>query len=199
MGQGVLEGVRIVDLCEFVAGPHATNTLAAMGAEVIKVESKKFMAMRLLWGGDVNESPGFNCANQGKLSVRLNLKKAEAIDLVKSIIKKSDVVYQNFRPGKIDDMGLGYEELKKVKPDIIMVSSTMLGQTGPDNAFRGFGQHGAALAGWGTTLAYAEGEAVAPFSAYTDYIGVRYVAIAIIEMFGVEARRRQLAGPEQFP
>ena len=69
-----------------------------------------------------------------------------------------------------------------------MISSTMLGQTGPYNAFRGFGQHGAALAGWGTALAYADGEAVAPFSAYTDYIGVRYVAIAIIA--ALEYRRR---------
>jgi benzylsuccinate CoA-transferase BbsF subunit len=69
-----------------------------------------------------------------------------------------------------------------------MVSSTMLGQTGPHNAFRGFGQHGAALAGWGTALGYSDGEAVAPFSAYTDYIGARYVAMAVIA--ALEYRRR---------
>jgi benzylsuccinate CoA-transferase BbsF subunit len=139
MGQGVLEGVRIVDFCEFVAGPFATNTLTAMGAEVIKVESRKFMAMRMVIpDADPNSSPGFNASNQGKLSIQLNLKNPKGTELAKAIIQKSDVVLQNLRPGKIEAMGLGYDVLKQIKPDIIMVSSSGYGQQGPYSKFGGY-------------------------------------------------------------
>ena len=186
--------MKVADFSSSVVGPGAARLLADYGATVVRVESRTHVdAVRVAppyMGGKpgINRSGFFNNFNAGKYSLSLNLRIPKAVEIAKRLVEWSDVVIETFRPGIMKRWGLDYEELVKIKPDIIMISSTMLGQTGPYNAFRGFGQHGAALAGWGTTLAYTEGEAVAPFSAYTDYIGVRYVAVAIIA--ALEYRRR---------
>jgi len=193
-GSPIFEDLKVADFSSSVVGPGAARLLADYGATVVRVESRTHVdAVRVAppyMGGKpgINRSGFFNNFNAGKYSLSLNLRIPKAVEIAKRLVEWSDVVIETFRPGIMKRWGLDYEELVKIKPDIIMISSTMLGQTGPYNAFRGFGQHGAALAGWGTTLAYTEGEAVAPFSAYTDYIGVRYVAVAIIA--ALEYRRR---------
>ena len=190
----IFEDLKVADFSSSVVGPGAARLLSDYGATVVRVESRTHVdAVRVAppYMGNkpgINRSGFFNNFNAGKYSLSLNLRIPKAVEIAKKLVGWADVVIETFRPGIMKRWGLDYEELVKVKPDIIMVSSTMLGQTGPYNAFRGFGQHGAALAGWGTALAYSEGEAVAPFSAYTDYIGVRYVAVAIIA--ALEYRRR---------
>jgi benzylsuccinate CoA-transferase BbsF subunit len=193
-GSGVFEGLTVADFSTSVVGPCAARLLADYGATVVKVESQTHVdALRITppymnGKAGVNRSGFFNPQNAGKYSLSLNLSIPKALEIAKRLVQWADVVIETFRPGVMKAWGLDYDELVKIKPDLIMVSSTMLGQFGPHRDCRGFGQHGAALAGWATTLGYDDGEAVAPFSAYTDYIGARYVAIAIIG--ALEYRRR---------
>ena len=190
----IFEDLKVADFSTSVVGPAAARALADYGATVVKVESQTHVdALRVTapYMGrkpGVNRSGFFNDYNAGKYSLSLNMRLPKALEIAKRLVQWADVVIETFRPGIMKRWGLDYEALVKIKPDIIMVSSTMLGQNGPYSSFRGFGQHGAAIAGWGTTLGYADDEAVVPFSAYSDYIGTRYIAIAVIA--ALEYRRR---------
>jgi benzylsuccinate CoA-transferase BbsF subunit len=155
-----LEGVRILDFTWAWAGPQATLLLALLGAEVIKVESRRrldharlrsLVAGRSMGGPD--ESFIFNTLNLNKLGLTLNLSKPEAVEIAKSLAKVSDVVAQNMRPGVLDRLGLGYEDLKAVKADIIMLSSSAAGSTGPERLYTGYAPTFAAMGG----MAYITG------------------------------------------
>ena len=148
-----LRGVRVADFAWAWAGAHATELLAFLGAEVIKIESiNRLDFTRLLsfttgqkFEG-VNESRVFNDINLGKLSIRLNLSRAEAIELAKKLVSISDVVAQNMRPGVMERLGLDYEALKIVKPDIVYLSSSARGATGPERTYTGYAPN---FAAWG--------------------------------------------------
>ncbi len=151
---GALNGVRVVEFTSAWAGPYATCLLGFLGAEVIKVESRKrpdhsrmvsFTTGREFQTHD--ESEVFNNLNLNKRSVSLNLKKPKAVEIAKNLIKVSDVVMENMRPGVVPRLGLGYEAVKAVKPDIIYISSSACGQTGPDREYIGYAPTFAALAG----------------------------------------------------
>ena len=148
-----LEGVRIADFCWAWAGPYATMLLASMGAEVLKIESMQRLdhvrARALGFGlfGGVDRSPFFNDLNLNKLSVTLNLSQPQAVELAKRMVSISDVASQNMRPGAMDRLGLSYEDLRKVKPDIIYLSSSACGATGPDREYIGYAPTFAALGG----------------------------------------------------
>lgn len=153
-GQGPLQGLRVADFCWAWAGSHATALLASLGAEVIKVESMKrvdatrqqaFTTGQTFNG--VDESPVFNDLNLGKLSVKLNLSQPKAIELAKKLVSISDVVTQNMRPGVMERLGLGYEALKEIKQDIIYLSSSSRGTTGPERRYSGYAPNFAALGG----------------------------------------------------
>ncbi len=153
MGKLPLEGVRIADFCWDWAGSYATILLSSMGAEVIKIESMQrpdHVRLRALGFGlfaGLERSPFFNDLNLNKLSVKLNLSRPESIELAKRIVSISDIASQNMRPGAMDRLGLGYEDLRKVKPDIIYLSSSACGTTGPDREYRGYAPTFAALGG----------------------------------------------------
>ncbi|MBV9152090.1 MAG: CoA transferase [Alphaproteobacteria bacterium] len=127
-----LEGVRVVDFTTTIAGPHCTRLLADCGAEVIKLEAPD--------GGDMmrsrpplrdGASSSFGQLNTGKKSVILDLKRPEAVEIVKRLVKTADVVVENFRPGVMQRFGLDYPALKAVKPDLIFCAISGYGQTGP--------------------------------------------------------------------
>jgi crotonobetainyl-CoA:carnitine CoA-transferase CaiB-like acyl-CoA transferase len=129
---GPLNGIRIIDLTAMVSGPLATMILADQGAEVIKVENPS--------GGDFtrsaanrqgNVSASFLNNNRNKKSVALNLKEPAGREALLKLVATADVFVQNFRPGVIDRMGLGEDELRKVAPNLIMVSISGFGDTGP--------------------------------------------------------------------
>ena len=129
---GPLEGIRIIDLTAMVSGPLATMILADQGAEVIKVENPA--------GGDFtrsaanrqgNVSASFLNNNRNKKSVALNLKEPAGREALLKLVATADVFVQNFRPGVIDRMGLGEDALRKMAPDLIMVSISGFGDTGP--------------------------------------------------------------------
>lgn len=129
-----LEGVRIADFSHVMAGPFATHFLAALGADVIKVESPGIGDPMRNYGADRRYdgmAPGFIAANCGKRSIVLDLKQKDAIEAAKRLIASSDVVLENFRPGVMDRFGLGYEACRALKQDIIFCSVSGYGQEGP--------------------------------------------------------------------
>jgi len=160
MTTGPLEGVRILDFTWAWAGPHATLLLAFLGAEVIKVESRRRLdhtRLRSLMTGPIMTSPDhsviFNDLNAGKLSLTLNLSQPKAVEIAKRVAQISDVVTENMRPGVMERLGLGYDDLKAVKPNIIMLSSSAVGATGPERTYAGYAPTFAAMGG----LAYITG------------------------------------------
>lgn len=135
-----LSGIRIADFTVHNAGPFCTNLLSQLGAEVVKIESAMrpdaFRKPHPVYG---RMGPAtFDQVSSTKLSVRVNLKKPEGIALAKRIVGVSDVAAESFRPGVIGRLGLGYEALCAVKPDIIMLSVSSCGQSGPDSHFAGY-------------------------------------------------------------
>ena len=156
-----LSGVRVADFSVHAAGPFAGMILASLGADVIKVES----AARL----DITRRPhamygkppsSFEQVNASKRSVTLNLKESRALELAYDLVRISDVVLENFRPGVMDRLGLGYPQLREIKPDIIMVSLSSNGQTGPEARYAGYAPMFAALGGLGYLTGYPDGPPV---------------------------------------
>ena len=192
--KNIFSDFKVLDLSTSVVGPAAARLFADYGATVIKVESMTHPeALRTsppypTGRKGVNLSGYYSQFNAGKLSLSLNLNLPKARSLLIKLVEWADVVIESFTTGIMERWELTYEHLKVVKPSIIMVSTNMLGQVGPYRGFRGYGQHGAALAGWDTTLGYPDKEPVLAFGAYTDYIACRYVAIAI--MAALDYRRR---------
>jgi len=127
-----LAGLRIVDLTRMLAGPYATLIFADLGADVIKVEEPRIgdpTRHNIPKLGD--ESTYFMAINRGKRSISLDLKSDEGRQALVELVKTADVVVENFRPGVMDKLGIGYSELKKIRPDIILCSISGYGQTGP--------------------------------------------------------------------
>ena len=134
-GGTVLGDMRVVSFCHYLQGPAATQYLADMGAEVIKIEPPKG-AFERHWAGANTFADGvsgfFLCANRNKRSLAIDLKKPEAREVVYRLIDRADVVVENFRPGVMDRLGYGYQEVARNKPDIIYASATGFGSSGPD-------------------------------------------------------------------
>jgi formyl-CoA transferase len=133
----ILEGVRILDLTNVLSGPFATLHLAWLGAEVIKIENPKDgdLARKLGNVPELNEKnmgTSFLAQNSNKKSVTLNLKEPEAKEIFKKLVAKSDVVVENFRPGVMDRLGVGYKALSEINPKIIFCAISGFGATGPD-------------------------------------------------------------------
>jgi benzylsuccinate CoA-transferase BbsF subunit len=130
---GPLDGIRVLELCTGAAGPTVTKSLAEYGAEVLRIESRRRPDTHR--GGPNqarwNKSPSFVKLHRGKKSVTLNLQTEQGRKLVLELAKTSDVVADNFSLGVVDRWGLGYDQLRQVKPDIIFISLKGLGSTGP--------------------------------------------------------------------
>ena len=135
---------RVVDFGTAWAGPMAAQLLADLGAEVIKVESRERMdGLRLgrpivgddIAGGDrglwPELQPVFHGINRNKLSITLNLKTAQGLELVTELLARSDVAINNYSPGVLERLGLSYPELRRIRPDIILVSMPAMGKVGP--------------------------------------------------------------------
>jgi crotonobetainyl-CoA:carnitine CoA-transferase CaiB-like acyl-CoA transferase len=145
---GPLAGVRVLEITKVWAGPYAGKMLAHLGAEVIKVESSTNLdEMRAYGGVDINSAPYFLSINQEILSVQVNMKTPEGLDLVRQMVAKSDIVIDNIRPGAMERSHLGYEDLRKIKPDIIQCSIKMWGNDGPLGYQTGYAPCFASLSG----------------------------------------------------
>ena len=155
---GPLAGVRVIELTKVWAGPYAGKMLAHLGAEVIKIESLSNLdEMRAYGGVDINSAPYFLAINQEILSVQVNMKTDEGLDLVRRMVAEADIFIDNIRPGAIERSHLGYEDLKQIKPDIIQCSIKMWGNDGPLGYQTGYAPCFAALSGLTNLVGY-EGE-----------------------------------------
>ena len=144
----MLGDIRVLDFSHVYFGPYSTMVLADMGADVIKVEPPWGEVARLyppLYGG---MSTVFLYFNRNKRGMTLNLKDPKAVEIALSLAEKSDVVVENFKRGTMDKLGLGYEDIKKVKPDIIYASLSGFGLTGPYMPRTSFAPIAASMAGW---------------------------------------------------
>ena len=190
-----LEGTRIVDFSWALVGPITGKTLADYGATVIKVEGRTrldlqrtsgFFKDRIIPDG-ANSGSNFNMINTGKMSVAVNLSVPGAVELAKRFAAWADVAIDNFAGGVMDRLGIGYEELRKVNPDIIMLSSCMMGQTGPHAWLGGLGTNMAAMGGINHMMGWPDREPQ-PVGPYTDFIAPNFNALAILA--ALDYRRR---------
>lgn len=129
---GPLQGLKILDFSTLLPGPYATMLLADMGADVLRVESPgRLDLVRVLPPMDGKQSAAHSFLNRGKRSLALDLKKEGAADIIKALVRQYDVVVEQFRPGVMARLGIGYETLKAINPKLIYCSITGYGQTGP--------------------------------------------------------------------
>jgi crotonobetainyl-CoA:carnitine CoA-transferase CaiB-like acyl-CoA transferase len=157
-----LSGTRVADFTVHNAGPFCTHLLSQLGAQVIKVESAMrpdaFRKPHPVYG---RMGPAtFDQVASNKLSVRINLKKPEGVALAKRLVAVSDVAAESFRPGVVERLGLGYAQLKAVKPDIVMLAVSSSGQTGPDRHFAGYAPLFGAWGGLSELTGWADGPPV---------------------------------------
>ena len=193
-----LEGVRILDLGWVVAVPFACAWLAALGAEVVRVESRarldvaRFLAVPPGAPRGADSSPYFANVNFSKRSITLNLDAARGRDIVRSLVRHCDVVIENFKPGRLERWGLGYEELRRERADVIVVSASALGQTGPEASCVGWGPNTQAYAGLCSVTGYPGGPPCGIGGTWPDFTAA--AAIAFVVMAALHHRERSGAG-----
>jgi crotonobetainyl-CoA:carnitine CoA-transferase CaiB-like acyl-CoA transferase len=176
--KGPLEGIRVLDLGNFIAGPFGAMFLADLGAEVVKVENPKggdpFRAWDL--GGD---RPNFWAYNRGKKSVTLNLRTPEGRDMFYKLCRDADVVMENYRPGVAKNLGIDYATLSKINPKLIYCAITGMGATGPYSTRPAYDTVGQGLGGMMSLLMDRENpRPIGP--AFADCLGGMFGAIAVL-------------------
>ena len=193
--KGVFGDVKILEFGQIVAGPLISTYLADYGAEVVHVESHNRPDQYRLYPPFKDNKPGVNRGydfaiySHNKYGITLNLRHPKGVDIAKRILKNwANVVTENFTPGVMARLGLGFEELKKVKPDLIMLSSCNLGQTGPYAKHPGMGSHLTHLSGFTHMSGWPDRDPLILYGPYIDFIGVVYGAIALTA--ALDYRRR---------
>lgn len=190
--------LKVLDLAWVVAGPAIGRVLADYGATVVRVESSKRVDTARAMGPfprgvpDLDRSAAYETYNIGKLGLALDLAQEEARAIVRDLVAWADVVIESFTPGQMERWGLGYEALMAIKPDLIVLSTSLMGQSGPYAAFSGFGNIGAAMAGYQALVGWPDAPPIGPFGPYTDYVGPRFGLVALLA--ALEQRRRTGAG-----
>lgn len=184
-----LSGVRIADFTIHAAGPFCTQLLAQLGAECIKIESKTrpdaFRKPHAVYGRMTAAT--FDQVSVNKLSVRLNLKQPEAVLLAKRLVSVSDVAAESFRAGVMKRLGLGFEDLRATKPDVILLSLSSCGQSGPDAHFAGYAPLFGAWGGLGWMTGYPDGPPVEMRHVMDHSAGIH---AAVATMGALHQRRR---------
>jgi len=138
MARAALEGIRVLDVTQVMAGPFCAMQLCDMGADVIKVEPPGGDSTRLMAGAAGTDSPGFNAVNRGKRGIVLDLKSEPARTVFRRLLRRTDVLIENYRPGVMRALGLDYQALAPDHPGLIYASVSGYGQTGPDASKGGF-------------------------------------------------------------
>lgn len=193
-GDAALAGVRILDFMWVMAGPSATRVLADYGATVVRVESTTRIDTARTLAPFVGNVPGpensgvFHNLNVGKRMLTLDPRTPEGREVVLDLVRWADVVTESFAPGAMARLGLDYASLAAVKPDLVMLSTALMGQSGPLARYAGYGNLAAAISGFSNLGGWPDRPPAGPFSAYTDYVSPRYVAVAVLA--ALEHRRR---------
>jgi benzylsuccinate CoA-transferase BbsF subunit len=181
----ILEGIRIADFSWVIAAPLATQYLAIHGAEVIRIESSyRLDTLRnnlpMVNGVGPNHCPYFASYNMGKRGVRLNLRRPAGLELAKSLIATCDAVVENFTPGTLARLGLSFDRLCEIRPDLVMLSMALGGQTGPESPFKGFGTVIQGAAGITHLTGWPDRDPVGTGVAYTDFFAGPLAATVLL-------------------
>lgn len=181
-----LQGYRVADFSWIIAAPYCTQWLALMGAEVIRVESSQHTDInrRLPPYVDgiagLNRSGLWNGLNMGKKSCTLNLANPKATEIARRIVRISDVVVENFGYGVMERFGLGYSALRELKPDLVLVSSSGLGKTGPQKSFGAYNEEFVSYGGLASLTGYAGGPPQMIGGIWADHLTGTYLATAVL-------------------
>jgi crotonobetainyl-CoA:carnitine CoA-transferase CaiB-like acyl-CoA transferase len=181
-----LSGVKVLDLAWVVAGPLIGRSLADYGATVVRIDSSKRVETARLMGPfphgkfDVQQSTLYENCNAGKFGLALDLRMEEAREVVRDLAAWADIAVESFTPGQMDKWGLGYERLAAINPGLIMVSTSLMGQSGPWTRYSGYGNHGAAISGFQNIVGPEGGAPVGPFGPYTDFVAPRFGLVATL-------------------
>ncbi len=197
-----LEGVRVVEFGQLIAIPFATKLLADMGAEVVRIESCTRLDGYRVSGFYKNDTSGefwnravnFYEQNRNKKSLTLDLAQERARETLRDLIAVSDVFAENFTPRVVRNFGLEYQDLRRVRPDIIMVSSTGYGHTGPWSGFGAIGYGTEAASGLSSVTGYRDGPPTIPELPYADYTAGEHTVFAIMAALA----HRAMTGRGQF-
>jgi len=194
-GPGAWSGTNIIELGSGAAGPIATRYFVEQGATVLRIESRSrpdFLRVYALGPNNphgLEGAPMFDGLNPSKRDVLFNLKHPKAVELVRRLVVEwADAVAENFAPRAMKGFGLDYDALVEHKPDLVMVSACLNGQTGPHKDYPGFGGQGSALAGYNFLTGWPDREPVGPHGTITDSLAPRFVATALAA--GLLHRRR---------
>ncbi|KAI5606450.1 succinate--hydroxymethylglutarate CoA-transferase isoform X2, partial [Silurus asotus] len=185
-----LDGIRVLDLTRVLAGPFATMILGDLGAEVIKVERPGQGDDTRAWGPPFvrDESAYFLSVNRNKKSIAVNLKDPKGAKLITELAKSCDILVENYLPGKLDEMGLGYKDMSEAAPQIIYCSITGYGQTGSKSHKPGYDSIASAVSGMMHITGPEDGDPVRPGVAMTDLATGLYAQGAV--MAGLLQRQR---------
>ena len=180
-----LAGIRVADFCWLIAGPATTRMLADFGADVIKIESAERIDNIRTAGvqpsapGSINTNGVFNDTNTNKRSITLNLNDPRGLDLAKRLVAQSDIVTNNFTGDRMDRWGLGYEDLRAIKPDIIMLTMPVMGTTGPYIRYGSYGNGVIGYAGMRTNMGFPGRPPVGIGPLYSDF-SVPYFGVSAL-------------------
>ncbi len=194
MDKKVFDGIKVVDFGWVIAGPLTLKYLADYGATVICIESPERPDLLRVstpykdCKAGVNRAGYFAYFAGNKYSISLDLNKPKGLEIAKRLVLWADIVADSHRPGFLENWGLGYEELKKIKPDLIMMRSSNQGLTGPSSRHPGLGNHINGLAGFVNLVGWSEKELISLMVAYTDYLSPHFAAAALVG--ALDYRRR---------
>jgi len=182
----VFKGIKVADFSWVSVGPRTTEYLAEYGATVVRIESTTRPDVLRTGAPYRNNKPGINSSgfyaryNANKYGVTLNLNHPKGLEVAKAFVKWADIVVESFTPGVMNRWGLSYQDLIKIKPDIIMMSTSLQGQDGPYAGSPGFGIHLTSLAGFTHLVGWPDRPPVPIFGAYTDAIAPRLQIVALV-------------------
>jgi crotonobetainyl-CoA:carnitine CoA-transferase CaiB-like acyl-CoA transferase len=178
--------LNVLDFSWVLAGPLATRMLADLGATVVRIETEKRPDVIRASGPFLPGEEGgdattlWHNTSAGKYSLQLDIASAAGREVVFDLARWADLAYESFSAGALDRLGLGHAALSTVNPRLVLVSSSLLGQTGPRASFAGFGNLAAALAGFFEITGWPDRPPAGPFTAYTDYVSPRFAAAAML-------------------
>ncbi len=182
-GEGLLQGVRVIDLTRILAGPYCTMMLGDLGAEVIKIEAPGRGDDTRHWGPPFTESGEaayFMCVNRNKRSLTLNLKSERGLEILKDMISQGDVLVENFKAGTLSRWGLDYERLQELRPGLIYCTVTGYGYTGPYSSRPGYDFIVQAMGGFMSITGPKEGDPHRAGVAIADISAGMFAASAVL-------------------
>lgn len=195
-----LEGLKVLELTRVIVGPGVARFLGSGGATVVHVESQKRIDFMRTSYPYKDNKPGIDRAayfqryNSDKYGISLDLSKPKGLELMKRLVTWADVFIESNVPGMIDKFGLDYGNVKKLNPEIIMLSTNQMGREGPLARYKGFGVQTAAMAGFHQITGYGDNNPMGPFGAYTDMVSIQWLLAALLA--ALDYRRR--AGKGQY-